>query len=64
MIKKSILDFLGNIIKSIVGCSYSVALILGTIFIILWIVGWKKGLKASIWTLTVYAVIVIFGGVI
>ncbi|QAT40810.1 hypothetical protein [Clostridium sp. JN-9] len=64
MIKKSILDFIGNIIKSLVGCSYSVALILGTIFIILWIIGWRKGLKASILTLTIYAVIVIFGGLL
>lgn len=64
MVKKAVLDFIGDAIKVLVGCSYSVALVLGTIFIILWLIGWKKGLKASIWTITAYAIIVIFGGLI
>lgn len=68
MIKKTAMSLIGSFVSDaahlVVGCSYSVALVLGTIFIILWILGWKKGLSASVWTLAIYAVINIFGGLL
>ncbi|MDP4143163.1 MAG: hypothetical protein Q8936_01595 [Bacillota bacterium] len=47
----------------IFGYSYIVAMLLGTAFIIAYIVGWKKGLNASIITLFGYAVMVLLNGV-
>lgn len=68
MIKKAAMELIGDFMidvsKLVVGLSYSVSLVLGTIFIILWIMGWKKGIKASVWTLAAYAVISIFGGLL
>jgi hypothetical protein len=68
MIKKAVIgiigDYLSEGIKIVVGCSYSVALLFGTVFIILWILGWKKGIKGAVWTLAAFAIINIFGGIV
>lgn len=44
------------------GCTYVAAMLLITVFIIMWMMGWKKGIKASMWTLTIYAALIILGG--
>ncbi|WP_039222535.1 hypothetical protein [Clostridium novyi] len=41
--------------------SYPVAVCIGSIGIILWASGWKKGLKLSGWTLMGYAIVNIIG---
>lgn len=68
MLKKAATKLIGDYIHDslviAVGCTYSVALVIGTTFIILWILGWKKGIKASLLTLVGYAVINIFGSLL
>lgn len=51
-----------EVIQYIVGFSYPIALVIGTTFLLAWILGWKKGLTGATWTIVIYAIGVIIGG--
>ncbi|MCY6355356.1 hypothetical protein [Clostridium sp. ZS2-4] len=50
-----------NIWIGIVNVSYPAAVIIGGAGIILWIMGWKKGIKITGWVATGYAIITVIG---